>query len=170
MLRKHPGFTTTELLMVMALLSVVLAMVMPKFHAVSARANGRSAKQTVAAQLATARAAAIRRGYPARVTTNGNTIQISVADSVGAYSALSSTINLGTQYKVDLQTCDNASTPVCTSGGFTLVFDPRGFVTTSMSGGLRRYVITMQSGGYAARADTVCVSRMGVVLPRGCNL
>lgn len=165
MLRKHPGFTLTELLMVMALLTVILAIVMPQFHSVQARANGRSAKQTVAAQLATARAAAIRRGYPARVTTNGNTIQVSVADSVGAYSLLSPTINLGTQYRVNLQTCD---TSTCTTGGFNLEFDPRGFATGISS--VRRYVITMQSGGYTARADTVCVSRMGVVLPRGCNL
>jgi prepilin-type N-terminal cleavage/methylation domain-containing protein len=166
MLRKHPGFTTTELLMVMALLSVVLAMVMPKFHSVQARANVRSAKQTVAAQLATARAAAIRRGYPARVTTNGNTIQISIADSVGAYTALSNTIDLGEQYKVDLSTCPEGGT--CTTGGTTLDFDPRGFATGVST--VQRYVIDMQAGRYSARSDTVCVSRMGVVLPRGCNL
>ena len=166
MLRKHPGFTTTELLMVMALLSVILAMVMPRFHTVQARAHVRSAKQTVAAQLATARAAAIRRGRTARVTTNGNTISVSVSDSVGAFTALSSTIDLGKQYKVDLASCPSSGS--CTTGSYNLDFDSRGFASSLTD--LRRYVVTVQSGRYAARPDTVCVSRMGIVLPRGCNL
>jgi type IV fimbrial biogenesis protein FimT len=59
---RHRGFTLIELLMTLCLLSVLLALGMPAYGGLTARARGRSAADTLQVSLNEARMAAISRG------------------------------------------------------------------------------------------------------------
>ena len=155
MSRNRTGFTLMELMIVIVLIGTLLALSMPKLNKVDAQAGTRSAAQTVAAQLATARAAAIATGYPARLTLSGNAITIATSDSNGTYATLGKSIPLS-----------DFGVTVTGSPASTVNFDPRGFATGIS--GLQRFIV--DAGTIGVPKDTVCVAKIGLVMPKGCSL
>ena len=155
MSRNRTGFTIVELLMVIVVMGILLALAMPKLNKVDAQAGTGSAAQAIAAQLATARAAAIATGYKAKLTVSGSTITIATSDSLGAFTNLGSSIELS-----------DFGVTVSASPTSSVEFDPRGFapgVTT-----MQRFIV--DAGTTGVPKDTVCVARIGLVMPNGCNL
>ena len=155
MSRNRTGFTLIELMIVIVMIGTLLAMAMPKLNSVDARAGTNSAAQRIATQLATARAAAIATGYASKLTLSGSTITIATSDSLGTFTTLGATMDLS-DYGVTV-----TATPTS-----TVEFDPRGFspgITTT-----QRFIV--DAGTIGVPKDTVCVAKIGLVMPSGCSL
>jgi prepilin-type N-terminal cleavage/methylation domain-containing protein len=155
MSRNRTGFTLLELLIVIVMIGVLLAMAMPKLNKVDAQASTASAARVIAGQLATARAAAMHTGYDARMTIGGTTIQVETSDSLGVYAPLGKMVDLaefGVTVAVDPES--------------EVVFDSRGFARDI--GTIQRFIVDAGTNGVPK--DTVCVAKIGLVLPNGCNL
>ena len=155
MSKNRTGFTLIELMIVIVLIGTLLALSMPKLNKVDAQAGSRSAAQTIAAQLATARQAAIATGYAARLTLNANKITVQTSDSLGTYTTLGKTIRLS-----------ELGVTVTGTPASSVEFDPRGFATSLT--GTQRFIV--DAGTTGVPKDTVCVAKIGLVLPDGCNL
>jgi prepilin-type N-terminal cleavage/methylation domain-containing protein len=155
MSRNRTGFTLLELLIVIVMIGALLAMAMPKLNKVDAQASTASAARAIAGQLATARAAAMHTGYDARMTIGGTSIQVETSDSLGTYSPLGKMVDLA-EFGVTV-TVDPES---------EVVFDSRGFARDIDT--IQQFIV--DAGTYGVPKDTVCVARIGLVLPNGCNL
>jgi prepilin-type N-terminal cleavage/methylation domain-containing protein len=155
MSRNRTGFTLLELLIVIVMIGILLAMAMPKLNKVDAQASTSSAVRVIAGQLATARAAAIHSGYDARMTIGGSSIQVETSDSLGTFAPFGKMVDLaelGVTVSVDPES--------------EVVFDSRGFAVGIDD--MQRFIV--DAGTYGVPKDTVCVARLGLVLPNGCNL
>ena len=155
MSRNRTGFTLIELMIVIVMIGTLLAMAMPKLNKVDARAGTNSAAQRIAAQLATARAAAIASGYSAKLTLAGSTITIATSDSLGTFTNLGASMDLS-DYGVTV-----TATPES-----TVEFEPRGFSTGIVT--TQRFIVDAGTSGVPK--DTVCVAKIGLVMPNGCSL
>lgn len=155
MSKNRTGFTLIELMIVIVMIGALLGLTMPKLNKIDARAGTGSAAQSIAAQLATARAAAIATGYASRFTLSGNAIAIATSDSLGTYTQLGRSIDLS-EYGVT----------VTASPASNVEFDPRGFASGITA--MQRFII--DAGAVGVPKDTVCVARIGLVMPNGCNL
>lgn len=155
MSRNRTGFTLVELMIVIVMIGILLALAMPKLNKVDAQAGTGSASQAIAAQLATARAAAIASGYKSKLTLTGSAISIATSDSLGTYAQLGTSIDLA-----------DFGVTVTAAPKSEVEFDPRGFATGISS--IQRFIV--DAGTTGVPRDTVCVARIGLVMPNGCNL
>ena len=137
------------------MIGILLALAMPKLNRVDAQAGTGSAAQAIAAQLATARAAAIATGYRTKLTLSGSAITIATSDSLGSYATLGKSIDLA-----------DFGVTVTATPESKVEFDPRGFAIGISS--LQRFIV--DAGTVGVPRDTVCVARIGLVMPNGCNL
>ena len=150
-MRTRRGFSFIEILMVFTIFGLVVAITLPRFNYVRAGSNVRAAKVQISSQLASARAAAIRRGRSAQFHAAADSIWVTV-DSAGVQRVLIRKLGLGDAYDVSLSATNQ-----------TITFDSRGLVTDLAA--TAKYVLTR-----GERRDSVCVSRLGVDLRRGCVL
>lgn len=155
MSRNRTGYTLTELLMVIVMIGVLLALAMPKLNKVDAQAGTASAAQAIASQLATARAVAIATGYPARMTISGSDVTIATSDSLGTFTQMGKSVSLA-----------NYGVTVTASPASNVEFDPRGFASGVAT--MQRFIVDADT--YGVPRDTVCVARIGLVMPNGCSL
>jgi prepilin-type N-terminal cleavage/methylation domain-containing protein len=163
--RGRSGFTLLELLIVLVIVGVLSIISLPKFNDWRDRGQITSARQTVAAAVATARAAAVQKGYPGYFIVNGDVISVEVDTLPGAPLLklnVVPTVALDTEYATKLTLPDGSTSTV-------IRFDPRGFASPRLAppSGEAAYIIRLSSG---ARRDSVCLARMGQILPRGCSL
>jgi type IV fimbrial biogenesis protein FimT len=149
------GFSLVELLIVVVMMSVLVALGMPKLGAVRGAQQVQAARAEVASTVEAARSAAIQRGVSARVVTRGNTLIAIADDTVGGFRVVQ-TAELDREYGVTLTVATPADTEVR--------FDGRGLANPRL-GRLARWVVRVQSG----QADSVCVTNVGLLLPRGCT-
>ena len=159
MSRHRRGFTFIEILMVFAILGIVLTLGLPRFTDARRSLAVRSARDNVAAYLATARASAIRRGQPARFVIDGSAIDVMVQTAPGVFMPLTdrdgtsgSRRDLGREFAVEIEA----------SGATTIEYNSRGF---AQLGGTQRIALVRDE-----KRDSVCVSGLGVIMRRGCGL
>src|SRR5215210_1104491 len=136
--RTRSGFTVTELLVVFALMGLMFAIAGPKLGRMKTGANLRSAKDQLAASVATARAAAVQKGRQSRFLVQKNWIRVEVDTSAVGNMAVIKQIQLDSLYRATV----TVRAPVDT----ILAYDPRGYGRTR-SGGTAIYVMTV--GGYS---------------------
>ena len=148
MSRSRSGFTFVEMLIVMIVMGVVMALAVPKFNALRNSGKLGSAKVHIMSSLTTARAAAIQNGRRARWAVSGNSVVVTADDGAGNFVNVSPPADFATQYNVTLR----ASDP-------TIEFDGRGLASLASTGKI--YVV-------GTTTDSVCVTRLGVVLRNGC--
>ena len=144
------GFTLIELLVVLVIMSVALAVVMPRVQTARAATSVRSARQEIVSSLTTAKAASMRRGRPATFHIGADNISVTVEQD-GAQVPLGGQRSLDSELHVGLTSTDS-----------TITFDARGFAK-----GLTADAILVVSLDDAS--DTVCVAPMGAIRSRGCN-
>jgi prepilin-type N-terminal cleavage/methylation domain-containing protein len=147
------GYTLTEMLIVVVVMSLLALFSLPRFQGLYERSRLASARQEIIAAIATARAAAIQKGRASRLTLNGNQLAVTVTSSSGTQTTIIPRMPLDSLYGISVSAPDSV-----------LAFDVRGFVTTSIYGtGIFRLVGT-------SRRDSVCITATGQIMPRGCTL
>jgi len=139
-----------ELMIAVVVMGIIMAIGAPKLNAIRDQAAVRSATQQVGAYVATARAAAIRRGMRANFQTRGDTMWIEIQQP-GAPEVIAPRIPLRETFNVSM-----------TSTTDSIVFDARGFAVNLNS--TQKFVVTR-----ASVSDSTCVTRLGMVSPK-CTL
>lgn len=152
MLRNRPGYTITEMIVVLLIFGVVVGLSMPRLHEASSSAGLRSARQQTASYLSLAHSVAVQRGKEAWFNRSGNTITVTV-DSSGSQVVYARAHDLSREHSVTIAT---ASSDV-------IKFDSRGYAIGT--GSVEKLVLTRDG-----MRDSVCVSKLGKVITRGCSL
>lgn len=129
---------------------LVTSFAVPRLRGYKEQADLRSSKQHLTSYLTSARAASVRRGRAATFTAAANhTISTSV-DSNGVQVPLAPPFSMSVAYKVTL--------PITAA----VTFDRRGFATSLAA----TQVIVVTNG---TKRDSVCVTRLGVIITDGCT-
>jgi prepilin-type N-terminal cleavage/methylation domain-containing protein len=152
MRRQRTGYTILELMIAMAVFAIIAAIAYPRFHEVTRDAALRSSRQEMAAYLVRARAAALQRGRQTYFIRAGDSVRVAV-DSSGTPVPLFSALDLHVQHAVSI---------VRTTRD-TITFDPRGY---AVGLGATEVIAVGREGA----RDSVCVTKLGKVIDRGCAL
>lgn len=155
MRRARNGFTLIELMVVLVLVGGLTALALPKAATMREQSNIKAAKQQLAATIASARAAAVQKGTPARFRVSTNSVTALVPNAPGDTTFVIPARDLNKLFGVTV----SMRTPSVDS---VLVFEPRGFVTPRLNQAAM-YIVT--SG---TRADTICVGIIGQIMTRSC--
>jgi Tfp pilus assembly protein FimT len=149
------GFTLTELMAVVFLAILIMAIAFPKLKETRRAASMQSARTQVRAYLVVGRGVAIRTGVRSFVIRNGNTLTVK-ADSATSLVTVVQPVQLDAVSNVTLDATKD-----------TVIYDARG-VATNLANGAKFY-ITVASGVGAGTTDSICVTRLGLVLDRNCG-
>jgi prepilin-type N-terminal cleavage/methylation domain-containing protein len=156
--RRSAGFSLIELLLVVVIVGVLALLAIPKFKTVSARNEVTAARQKVEALVATARASAIHKGRQSLFFASGNWVSVWTQDpTTGAWVVQVPYQNLSVAHP-------SVSLQLGGSGWWYVWYDARG-VTWSKPPSTTVFRIVGSSG----MTDSVCVTRLGQILPRGCS-
>jgi prepilin-type N-terminal cleavage/methylation domain-containing protein len=155
--RQRFGFTLIEMLVVIGVVGIMVAVALPKAKTIRNAANVRAAKDALGTSIATARAAAVQKGYTARFRIQGDSMAVMAdTNASGASMTVMPRRNLNQLYGVTVSVVPQQDT--------VLPFDARGFSQTA-SGAVSVYVITL-----GTLRDSVCVARFGLLLKNGCAI
>ena len=157
MLRNRKGVTLIEIMTVVFMATIMMAVAFPHLKDTRRAASMQSARVKVESYLALARAVAIRNGGRTRVVQNGNKLTIQ-ADTGSGWFAVGQPLRF-----------DDASNVKLDATVSEIVYDARGLATGLDAGG-ERFYLTPRSGFGAGTKDSVCVTRLGLVLDRNCGL
>ena len=147
-MKKHrSGFTLVEILIVIAIMSIVLAFALPKMGNMNDRNQMRSAKDGIASRIATVRSVAIGTGRTATFYLAGDSIRYTTG-SGAAEQPKGTTINLYKQFGVRVL-----------SSAITIPFDGRGM--TSGNGQVVKFTRGLLT-------DSLCISPIGLINRHGC--
>ena len=146
--RVRRGFTLPEMLIVIVMISLLALVAIPRFATANGKRHMESARMRVSAALATARAAAIQKGYPVRFQLRQNRVTVN-RDTTGAPNLISP-VPLDTLYNVSAK-------PVGFSDPFDVVFSGRGFSNVGSTA-----IIKLSRPGVPD--DSVVISKTGMVL------
>jgi prepilin-type N-terminal cleavage/methylation domain-containing protein len=152
MFRNRSGYTLAEMILVLVIFGIVTALSIPRLHGATSSAGLRSARTQTAIYLATAHALAIQRGREAWFVRSGNAISVSV-DSSGTQVVYGRPHDLLREHQVTIPTTSRD----------IIKFDPRGFAIGASA--VEKIVLTRDG-----LRDSVCVSKLGKVITRGCSL
>lgn len=144
---RRAGFTLIEILMVMLIAGMVLAFALPRFGALRESGRMNAARTQMVSTVTTARSAAVQNGRPARWIRNGNQIQVVAMNAAGVFANVIPPVSFDAAYRVDLNSTMD-----------TITYDARGMANVPTG---RIYI-------RGARVDSVCVTRLGAVLLKGC--
>jgi Tfp pilus assembly protein FimT len=161
MLRNRKGVTLIEIMAVVVMAIIMTAIAFPHLKETRRAASMQSARTQVESYLAVARAVAIRNGVRSFLIRNGNTITI-LADSLnGQMVTVVRPIQLDSVSRVQLSNVGD-------TGADTIIYDSRGIAVNLI--GTKKFYITAASGFGAGTRDSICVTRLGLVLDRNCGL
>lgn len=146
-IRQRRGFTLPEILIVIVMISLLALVAIPRFSTANGKRQMESARMRIAAALATARAAAIQKGYPVRFRLTSNRITVN-RDTTGA-SNIISPVPLDTLYNV-------SATAVAFTDPFDVVFSGRGFSNVGSSA-------TIRLSRPGVPDDSVVITKTGMV-------
>ena len=160
MLRNRKGVTLIEIMTAVGLAIIMTAVAFPKLKETRRAANMQSAKTQVESYLSVARSVAIRNGVRSFLIRDGNTMRI-LADSGNGLVVVVRPMALDTISNVLLTSASGRTAD-------TLIYDNRGMAVNLA--GTQKFYITTKSGVGAGVKDSICVTRLGLVLDRNCGL
>jgi prepilin-type N-terminal cleavage/methylation domain-containing protein len=152
MFRNRSGYTIIEMIVVLVIFAVVTSLSIPRLHAATSSAGLRSARTQTAIYLATAHALAVQRGRESRFVRSGNSVTVTV-DSSGTQVVYGRPHDLSREHGVSIPTTSHD----------TIRFDPRGF---AIGAGTTEKVVLTRDG----MRDSVCMSKLGKIITRGCSI
>jgi type II secretory pathway pseudopilin PulG len=141
--RLRKGVSLVDMVVAISVAGTLLLVAVPRFSTMNANNAVHSAQTRFVAAIATARAAAIQRSTTATLRISAHRLTLSVAG--GAANAFPP-IPFDTLFGVKVEPANDS-----------IVFGPRGLATSPNAS--KKYI--MRRSG--ARADTVCVTKLGVV-------
>lgn len=146
-----------ELLLVLAVMSVLFIMTAPAMNTIRGQAALRAARQQFSASLSAARSSAVQKARWATFSVRESTVRVSVRTGVQ-----------GTPHLVvaplDLLSSVGVQVRPLTDTPDSLLFNSRGLLAPTPAHTLRYQLLRH------GVADTLCLSPGGIVLPRGCSL
>lgn len=161
MLRNRKGVTIIEIMTVVTMAILMTAIAFPSLKNTRRASSMMSARAQVQSYLSVARAIAIRNGVRSILIREGHTIRI-LADSANTLVAVVRPIRLDSLSNVLLSTSSGR-------GADTIVYDNRGMAVNL--DGTQKIYLTVADGQYGAgMKDSICVTRLGLVLDRNCGL
>ena len=148
-MKNQRGFSLIELTVAVVFLGVLTALVAPKVSEASDYNNILSAKRTVVTHFSYAQSSAVQRGRPVKVNIENDSIWLAVIATAGdsAITSKRSLAALGADVESSLT---------------TVTYDSRGFAV-----GLPLAGAKVRFHGIGV-TDSVCVTRSGMVLRKGC--
>ncbi len=157
---KRRGFSLIELAIVVVMMGILATLGLPSFRLVRDRNNVNSARARVESMVASARAAAIHKGRLSLFVVSGNLMAVWTQDpTTGAWSQQIPYYNVNAVYP-------GLNMQVGGAGLNYVYFEPRGLTwATARPPSTLVFRVVGQT-----KSDSVCVSRMGQILPRGCTL
>jgi prepilin-type N-terminal cleavage/methylation domain-containing protein len=158
--RALSGFSLLELLIVVTMVGLLALIGVPKFRVVRDQNNVAAARARVESAIATAKAAAIHKGRLSRFEVTGNGIAVWTQDpTTGSWQSTLKWMDLGSVFPgIQIQ--------VGGPGIANVYYEPRGL---TWSGAKPPSTLVFRLVGQTRR-DSVCVTRQGQILPRGCTL
>jgi hypothetical protein len=156
MLRNHKGVTLMEITTVLTLMAAMMMVGLPKMRETRRSASMSSARTKVESYLTVARSVAIRSGVRSVLIRQGNTLKI-MADSANGLVVVVQPIQLDTAAGIKLEVTRD-----------TLIYDARGLAMNLSTAGEKFYITASNYG--AAAKDSICVTRLGLILDRKCGL
>ena len=160
-MRSRRGFSLMELMGVIVLSGVIAMISFPKIRNLQRRTSVTSAKMQLRSYVSTARLTALRRGATARMIRSGNTLAVTVDSSTA--SNVQATIVRPFNFK-------NAYGVVITSTVDSVVYSSRGLAKNLSAAGEKFYVTSDSTRYGQAQRDSLCLTRMGLVLDGSCGL
>lgn len=158
--RLRAGYSMIELLIVMVVLGIMFAMVSPRVTTIRDSSTLRAGRQQLSAAFSAGRAAALQKGRPSAVIINGNEVTVRVRSGlnnadVRVFGPLRLDVSLG----ITLQRLSNAPDSV--------TYNARGLMSNAVAGDDQIFRYRLSHG---SKADTLCISAVGLILPKGCTL
>jgi Tfp pilus assembly protein FimT len=160
MLRNRKGVTLIEIMTVVVMVIIMTAVAFPKLKDTRRAAAMQSARTQVESYLAVARSVAVRTGVRAFLIRDGNTMRI-MADSINGLVTVVRPLQFDEVSNVLLSTSSGRSAD-------TIIYDNRGMAVNLASAG--KIYITAATGYGAGTKDSICVTRLGLVLDKKCGL
>ncbi|MGZ8469558.1 MAG: pilus assembly FimT family protein [Gemmatirosa sp.] len=157
--RRRPGFSMVELLLTIAVAGLMLVIAAPRARAFREASSVRGARQELATAIEAARGAAIQRSRPARVRIRTDGVLVTVDTGALGAAATGRFTVLG---PLRLDTAFSVTVTPAVPGDTIVAYDSRGLASPRL-GHVARYVIAR-----GVHRDSVCVSNLGMILPRGC--
>jgi type II secretory pathway pseudopilin PulG len=146
-----------ELLIVVVIVGIVAIMAVPKMKAAANVRSVSAARERVEAMIGTARAAAIHKGRQSLFFSTGNWISVWTMNPVTGYW------EPHTPYQHIPSLYPGLSLQLGGSGWNYVWYDSRGMTWAKPTS-----TVVFRIVG-PTRTDSVCVTRMGQILPRGCT-
>lgn len=157
---RRSGFSIVELLLTVAVAGLLIVVAAPRFRAFRESSAVRGARLELATAIEAARGAAIQRSRPARVRIRTDGVLVTVDTGAPAAAATGRFTVLGPlRFDTAFATTITPTVP----GDTIIAYDSRGLASPRL-GHVARYVIAR-----GAHRDSVCVSNLGMILPRGCT-
>ena len=154
------GFTLFELMIIVVITGLLATLALPKFVTIRDRQNIAGARARIESAIATARAAAIHKGRLSIFLVSGNTMAVWTQNpTTGFWQQQITSMNLAAVYP-------GVSVQFGGAGWNYVYYEPRG-MTWSIAKPPSTLVFRIVG---QTRRDSVCVSRQGQILPRGCTL
>lgn len=156
--RVRPGYTMIELLMVVGVIAVVFALAIPRMTTIKSSSSLRAGKQQLASAFAAARGAALQKGKTSTLIITGNTLRVRVLSGLnGTLVTVFGPVRLYETVGVTLEPLGSALSVVN--------YNARGLMTDPPADPVMKYEIK-----YGTDADTLCISRAGLILSKRCSL
>jgi len=140
------------MIVVLVIFAVVTSLSIPRLHGAQSSGSLRSARMQTAIYLAQAHSLALQRGREAWFVRNGNVVSVSV-DSSGTQVVYSRAHDLLREHGVTIPSTTHD----------IIKFDSRGY---AIGAGTVETVVLTRDG----MRDSVCISKLGKVITRGCSL
>lgn len=154
------GFTLPEMMIVVVMIGILTMIGVPKFKIARDRSNVQALRGQVESMIASARASAIHKGRLSAFHINGDSMSVWTQNpTTGAWDLQVPWRNYKRVYPyVQIQSGG--------AGWWSVYYEPRGL---TWSGARPPSMLVFRMVGQTRR-DSVCVSRLGHILPRGCKL